>query len=139
MNTEPSIDRSTRRRRLVRGILGVTLIETLVALGLFSLAAATTGGFLVQQVRTAGINKRQTLAYVVAAEELERMRALDYQDMADATSEQVLENLTFDVETKVEADTPASGMKKVSVEVSWPDVGRDENVFVYAIYTRVRR
>jgi type II secretory pathway pseudopilin PulG len=117
----------------------VTLIETLVALGLFSVVAATTSGFLAHQVKTAGLNKRQTLAYVVAAEELERMRALEYQDMVDATSEQVLENLTFTVVTTVENDTPVSGIKKVSVDVNWPEVGGAENVFVYALYTQVRR
>ena len=139
MNTESSIGTSTKRRRFTRDTRGVTLIETLVALGLFSVVAATTSGFLAHQVKTAGLNKRQTLAYVVAAEELERMRALEYQDMVDATSEQVLENLTFTVVTTVENDTPVSGIKKVSVDVNWPEVGGAENVFVYALYTQVRR
>jgi hypothetical protein len=110
-----------------------------VALGLFSLVAATASGFLVHQARTAGMNKRQTLAYVAAAEELERVRALKYQYMVGASAQQVVENLTFTVGTNVDADTPGPGMKTVTVDVTWPELGGTENVLVYAIYTRVRR
>jgi type II secretory pathway pseudopilin PulG len=139
MNTKSSAGILRKRGLAFMGVRGTTLIETIVALSLFSVVAATTSGFLVHQVRTTGMNKRQTLAYVLAAEELERVRALAYQEMASTRAEQVLEDLSFTVETKVEADTPASGMKKVSVDVSWPELGGTENVLVYAIYTRVRR
>jgi prepilin-type N-terminal cleavage/methylation domain-containing protein len=139
MNTEPTNGFRAKRRWLIRDCRGVTLIETLVALGLFSVVAATTSGFLVHQVKTTGINKRQTFAYVLAAEELERVRALDYVDMTAASAEQTLENLAFTVATTVEDDTPATGMKTVSVDVSWPELGGVDNVSVYAIYTQVRR
>jgi hypothetical protein len=76
---------------------------------------------------------------VLAAEELERVRALDYVDMTAASAEQTLENLAFTVATTVEDDTPAPGMKTVSVDVSWPELGGVDNVSVYAIYTQVRR
>lgn len=139
MNTKSSNGIPSRQRPVLHGVRGMTLIETVVALGLFSVVAATTSGFLVHQVRTAGINKRQTLAYVLAAEELERVRALEYKDMAGTSAQQILENLTFTIGTTVDADTPGPGMKKVTVDVSWPELGGTENVLVYAIYTRVRR
>ncbi|MBX3025867.1 hypothetical protein KF840_13245 [bacterium] len=130
-NTEP------RRRRL--DARGISLIETLVALGLFAMTAATMGRFLVTQIRQASSSQLQTRALSMAAEQLESTRAQRFSDMASGTKTKTIGGVLFTIRTTVRDATPTSGLKSIAVDVSWNEPLGSKNVTVNTIYTEVRR
>jgi type II secretory pathway pseudopilin PulG len=118
---------------------GVTLIETVVAVGLFALTAATMGSFLTFQVRAGGSNHNSGIAYSLAAEELEDLRAVAYDDIISRSSSFTSGSLTFELQTTVDDDTPAPNMKRITVAVNWAEPNGNKNVTVHTIYTEIRR
>ena len=98
---------------------GVSLLETLVALSLFAITAASMGNFLVHQVRRASENNLYTLAYSIGEEHLESVRALSYADMSAGSAQVQRRGATFDVTTQVQSDVPAPNLKKITVDVAW--------------------
>lgn len=131
---------TTERRRRRSPQAGVSLIETLVALGLFAITASTMGNYLVQQIRMASTNYLHTQAYAIAEEELESTRALRYNEMAPSSRTEDIGGTRFTVDRLIVTDTPASGLKSITVKVSWKDPqGGAKNVAVQTIYTEVQR
>ncbi len=128
---------TTRRRRL--GQRGFSLMETLVALGLFVVGAATTSDFLVQQIRQTSQNNLYTVAYAVAEEHLESVRAARYPDMLPSSEQVYKGSMVFDVATSVETDVPAPNLKQITVHVGWDEPGGRQDLEVKTIYTSVRR
>ncbi len=118
---------------------GVSLLETLVALGLFAIAAGTMSNFLVQQIRMASTNHNFTTAYAYAEQELEDVRALDYTDIASRSSTHTSGSLTFATDTQVVANSPDVNMKNITVTVSWTEPGGARSVALNTIYTAVKR
>lgn len=131
-STEPR-----RRRRL--NARGISLIETLVALGLFAMTAATMGRFLVTQIRQASNSHLQTKALAMAAGQLEATRAQRFNDMTSGTTTQTVGGVLYTIKTTVTDDTPANGLKSIAVNVSWKDPQGPKNVTVNTIYTEVTR
>lgn len=115
------------------------MIETLVALSLFAMTAATMGQFLVTQIRHASNNHLQTKAYSLAAEQLEATRALRFNDMLASSKTVAFNGVQYIVATDVDDDTPSNGLKTIAVDVSWNDPTGPKNVSVSTIYTEVRR
>jgi prepilin-type N-terminal cleavage/methylation domain-containing protein len=122
-----------------RGQRGMTLLETMIALSLFALTAATMSQFLVAQIRHASNNNLQTRAYSLAEEALEDMRAQRFNDMASSSKQVTDGAMNYTVATTVDNDTPSDGLKSINVNVSWKDPGGSRNVLVSTIYTEVRR
>ena len=114
-------------------------METIVALSLFAISAATTGDFLVQQIRSTSQNNLYTVAYAIAEEHLESVRAARYDEMAPSVAQVQMGSVVFDINTTVESDVPAPNLKKVKVQVGWDEPGGHANVEVETIYTAVRR
>ena len=134
------LSRAARAAAPVRNRRGVSLVETLVALALFSLVAATFGDFLVEQIRTTGRNSRYTTAYTLAAEQLERLRGREFADLTPTKVQQARGDVTFTIDTTIWNDRPAPNMKQAAVDVSWSEPGRGTiNVYVHTVYTDVRR
>ncbi len=129
--------RMFKRRKL--GQRGVTLLETMVALGLFAITAATTGDFMVQQIRRSAQNNTYTIAYSVAEEHLETVRAARYIDMAGGSEQVIKGDVVFNVTRTVVDDTPAPNLKEVTVTVNWLEPDGPQDVEVKTIYTAVRR
>lgn len=115
------------------------LIETIVALGLFALAVATMGGFIVHQIRAAGSNRYYTEAYALAEQELEDLRALEYQDIASRSSESEAGGMTYKIESEVRAGDPGPNMKNITVKVTWNEPGGKKDVQLQTIYTAIKR
>jgi len=89
--------KNSERRRLNQR--GISLIETLVALGLFAMTAATMGKFMVTQIRMASTNHLHTKALAMAAEQLETTRALLFNDMVSGSKTKAVGGVTFTVQT----------------------------------------
>jgi Tfp pilus assembly protein PilV len=115
------------------------LIETLVALALFAMTAATMGQFLVAHIRQSSNNFLQTKALSLAAEQLEATRAQRYADMVSGTRTETIGGVTYTIATTVDSDSPSGGLKTIAVDVSWNDPQGPKNVTVNTIYTEVRR
>lgn len=127
------------RRGAARNQRGITLVETVVALGLFALTAATMSRFLVTQIRHASNNHLQTRAYALAEDQLEGTRALRFNDMQPSTKQVLVGQVRYTVATTVQTNTPASGLKTIKVNVSWADPTGPKAIDVSTIYTEVRR
>ncbi len=137
MSTNSQIWRRTRRCANSRG---VTLIETLVALALFAVTAATMGNFLVSQIRRSASNYLYSQAYSLAEQQLEALRSLpQYTDITPGSTSTSIGNTQFTVATNVLNDTPADGLKQITVSVSWNDNFGPQNVALQTIYTQVQR
>lgn len=132
----------TSNRLAPRGRLsqrGISLIETLVALGLFAVSAATIGKYLVTHIRLASSNYLYTQAYALAEDQLESTRAQRFTDIVPSSKLISVDGRNFSVNTQILDDTPANGLKQITVNVSWKDPLGAQNVAVRTIYTEVQR
>jgi Tfp pilus assembly protein PilV len=133
-NSHPAAERRRSSER------GVTLLETLVALGLFAITAATMGTFLVSQIRQSSSNYLYSQAYVLAEQQLETLRALpQYTDIVPGSATTSVGGTQFTVATGVLNNTPADGLKQITINVSWQDNLGARNVAVQTVYTQVQR
>lgn len=126
-------------RRARRGERGLTLIETIVSLGLFALSVSTMGTFLVQQIRTSNSNGNHTIAYELAVQEMEDLRAQLFDQMTSRSKESQVGGMTFEIETVVADGVPSVNMKSIDVDVNWNEPGGGRNVALHTIYTAVTR
>ncbi len=86
--------------------------------------------------RTAG-NRGSTGAVIAAQQELEDLRSLDYAAIASRTYGTTIAGTPYGVATAVAADTPASGMKQVSVTVNWSEPLGPQSYVLRTILTQV--
>ncbi len=124
-------------RKLAGNQRGTTLVEALVALTLFGMAAAAIGQLLSQHIRLQGDNASVTTAIALAESELEDIRSLDYPQIASRWAIQVVNGTTYSLETDVVADAPEANMKTVSTTVTWADALGSKQYALNAIYTDV--
>jgi prepilin-type N-terminal cleavage/methylation domain-containing protein len=120
---------------------GATLIESLVALALFGIAAAGVGDLLTQHIRRERTNVTTTTAVALAEAELESIRSLDYPDIASRTIDPTpaAGSPAYHIRTTVVADSPAPSLKAVTTQVSWTEPSGSRSVSLYAVYTDVTR
>jgi prepilin-type N-terminal cleavage/methylation domain-containing protein len=118
---------------------GVTLIETVVALSLFAISAATMGDFLTHQFRAAGTNNNYTVAHEVGVEELENIRSLLFEEITSEARQIQKGGMSYEIETTVEDNTPGANMKRISVDVGWNEPDGERHVVLETIYTAVSR
>ncbi len=128
-------------RRLRQTQRGATLIESLVALGVFGVVAAAIGTLLTQHIGRERTNGTTTNAVTVAEAELESIRSLDYPDIATRIFDPTPEagSPKYHVQTTVVADSPAPSLKTIMTQVSWTEPAGSRSVSLYAIYTAVTR
>jgi Tfp pilus assembly protein PilV len=136
---DPATTRTARRRSALRNARGISIMETLVALGLFGITAASMGNFLVQQIRQASDSHLDTVAYSLAADALEEARAGDFSDLATGSTTYDQGGVTFTVNTQVQNDTPDNGLKTITAAVSWNEPSGPKNISVPVVYTQVTR
>ena len=116
---------------------GITLIESLIALALLAIGAAVIGNFMTGQMRHASANHLADRAYSLAADELERMRALPFSEMEAATRTESEGEIDFAIATEVDAGVPAPNMKSIEVEVSWNAPGGRKAIELRTVYAQV--
>jgi Tfp pilus assembly protein PilV len=121
------------------GERGTTLLEAVVAAGLFGLAMAAMSPLLVTHIRMEGSNLTRTTAIGLAERELEDLRALNYDDITSRSSTQMIASMQYTVATTVRNDTPTNGVKTITTVVSWNDQLGAERYALNAVYTAVKR
>ena len=118
---------------------GVSLIETVAALSLFAISAATMGDFLTHQIRAAGSNTNYTVAHEIGVEELENLRSLLYEQITGEAREVQKGGMLYQVTTSVDDNVPGPNMKSISVDIGWNEPDGQRHVVVETIYTAVTR
>ena len=129
---------NSRARRTQRG---ATLVESLVALGVFGVVAAAVGNLLTQHIRGERTNGTTGTAVTIAEAELESIRSLDYPSIVSRTFDPTpaAGSPSYHVQTTVIADSPAPSLKSITTQVSWTEPAGTKSVSLYAIYTDITR
>jgi len=127
----------TRCGDVVRNRRGTTLVEALVAVGLFGVAAASVGDLFVRQTRIQGANTTATTAIALAEAELEDLRALTYDDVASQATTHTVGGIRYELDTEVLPDAPETGMKTLRTTVVWAEPDGVKSYDLHAIYTDV--
>lgn len=127
------------RTRDYRNEIGLGLIDAVVALALFLLATATIGQYVVRQIRNGSSNSMYSVAYALAAQELEELRGLEYEEIASRSGSLQEGMITYTVTTSVVPESPEPNMKEISVNVAWAEPDGTRNVEVQTIFTGIRR
>jgi prepilin-type N-terminal cleavage/methylation domain-containing protein len=130
---------TARRHRIWSSQRGISLIETMVALGVFAISAAGINSFLTQHVRRSAGNHLQTVAYGLAEDTLEAARTLDWEDIATKQTTHAEGGVTFTIALAVQNDTPAENLKTLTATVSWTDPLGAQSIQVPVVYTQVTR
>lgn len=131
-------DRSQFARvAMARSQRGAMLVESLVAIALLALGAASVGGFMSSQIRHASASHLSSQAYSLAADELERVRARPWTEVTSSTRNEKVGDIEFAVDTAVLADVPAKNVKSISVAVEWNEPGGARHVEVHTVYTQI--
>ncbi|HVO25340.1 MAG TPA: type II secretion system protein [Candidatus Margulisiibacteriota bacterium] len=120
---------------------GATLIESLVALGVFGMVAAAVSTLLTQHIGVERTNGTTTAAITIAEAELESLRSLAYPNIATRTFDATpaAGSPTYHVETTVLTDSPAPSLKSITTQVTWIEPAGSKSVALYAVYTDVTR
>ncbi len=116
---------------------GVSLMEVLAAMVLFSLVASAIGALATQSMVHTVRNRHSTNASLIAQQELERLRGLDYVNLASSTSTMTMGGQSFNVASTVAANTPAANMSTITVTVSWSGPEGSRSYVVQTIYTAI--
>lgn len=112
------------RVRVLR-VEGVGVLEVLVALIVFSVAALIGGRFIVQFVHQVGVSEARAQATEFAVKELERVRTLAYEDVTASEAEPVPEEPGYTRAVEVSAvgdDDPTAlyNYRTITVTVNPP-------------------
>lgn len=116
---------------------GITLIESLIALGLLILGAAAIGRFMTTQIRHAAGNHLGTAAYAMAADEIERIRSLPFAEMVGSTRNAEDNDVVFKLVSTVRDGVPAENMKSIGVRVSWNSPIGPQSIDLQTVYAQV--
>ena len=116
---------------------GGSLLEVLAAMSLFALVASGTAKLAVGSMRQTVQNRHGTAAAMLAQKRLEELRGLSYAEMLPGSTSTTVDGLVYVVATSVLQDTPAPGMKQLTVTVSWTGPGGAKSYAVQTIFTAV--
>ena len=124
-------------RKTRRSQRGISLLEILVAITLFALTSSGLAAFLVQSLRRTAGNRASTGAVIAAQHEVEDLRSLDYPAIVSRSYATTITGKPYGVGTVVQNDTPASGMKQVTVTVSYTEPLGPESYVLRTILTQI--
>jgi prepilin-type N-terminal cleavage/methylation domain-containing protein len=116
---------------------GFSLIEVLVAMAIFAIAASAVTSLMYHSTSYLSGNNYQSQAITCAQASLEHLRMLDYDDVIDDSDECTGDGVSFDVVWEVTEDEPADGAKTIVLTVSWIEKGETKSYELETIYTTV--
>ncbi len=106
---------------------GFTLIETLVALTVFSIGMLGTGNLVGVLLHGSMHSHQRSTATLLAQDRLETLRNTAYTAISPAEDTVVTANaVRYTRTTTVRTDYPTAGMKTVNVTIRWPTRGRTQ-------------
>ena len=117
---------------------GASLLEVLVAITLCALVASGVAAMAATSMRATSENRAATAAHMIAQEELERVRGLDYDDIDSGAHNVAMAGRTFAVGTVVDENDPSDGMKHITVTVGWTGPLGPRTYAIETIFTAVQ-
>jgi len=126
--------RPSRRRRRAGGF---TLVEVLVALVLFAIVASGLAAFAVQSIRRTSDTRSATGAVLLAQQQLENLRSLEYVDIVGGITSANLNGMEYTINTDVDDDVPAANMKQVRIDIDWDSPLGQRNYVLETILTDI--
>jgi len=120
-----------------RGSRGGSLLEVLASMALFAIVASSITALSVQTIRRTSENRHGTGAALLAQQEMERVRALDYPNITNTSSSAMMSNQSYTISTGVQTDVPAANMKTITVTVSWYGPEGSKSYVLKTIYTDI--
>jgi prepilin-type N-terminal cleavage/methylation domain-containing protein len=98
---------------------GFSLVEILAAMTLFAIVGSAMGILATQSMKRTTENRHATAAVLLAQQQIEALRALDYPNVAGSTLGATMNGQSFSIVTVVQTDVPVANTKTVTVTVSW--------------------
>lgn len=99
------------------GMWGFTLVETMTALFILAFALLAIGQMQIMAIQGNTLGNRMTAAVTLAQDKIEELRGLSYSQIVSGEDNSGVYTRVWDVQD----DTPATGLKTVTVTVSWQD------------------
>lgn len=122
------------KRRRARGF---SLLEALVAIALFGLVASAVGTLVSHSLLSTIRNRHSTAAALLAQQTLEGLRGLEYDEIVGGATTEVVAGQSYGVNTAVVANSPASGMKAITVTVTWNGPEGTQSYAIQTIFTNI--
>lgn len=116
---------------------GFSLIEVLVSMAIFAIAASAVSSLMYHSTSYMSGNNYQSQAIMCGQASLEHLRMLDYDDVVDDSDECTGDGISFDVVWEVTEDEPEDGTKTIVLTVSWVEKGESKSYELETIYTAV--
>lgn len=100
---------------------GFTIIEVLLAISIMAIGLLGLAALQTTAINGNALGKKNTLAITLAEDKIEKYKNTPYENIsAGVTTETNLSaGAIYTRTTKVEDDTPISGVKTVTVNVTW--------------------
>jgi len=125
------------RRTGRRNARGFSLLEVLFAMTLFALVGTAVNVLAIQSMRHTLHNYHGTYAVLLAQQQVENLESADYATIANSNTVTTINGLNYTVNTNVATDTPASGMKQVTVTITWTGLEGNDSYAVQTIFTQL--
>src|SRR5262249_37911579 len=118
---------------------GFSLLEVLVAMVTFAIAAAATASLMLQSTSFVGMGNERSEAITVAQTAIDRLRKQDYSemDLEPYSVDWKEKSGFFSVTPHISEDDPEPGMKTVVVTVSWHSKGEPQTYELHTVYSDV--
>ena len=116
---------------------GFTLIEVLIAMSIFSIAALAAASLILQSTSMISVNAQHSQAVTLAQQTMEDLRTLSYDDVTSGAQTSTLNNTQYAVSWLVTANSPAPEMKQIILTVSWQNKGKAKNYVLETVFTKV--
>ncbi len=117
---------------------GTSLIEVLAAMTLFAIVASGVAALAANSLRATAHNRQAGMAQMLAQEELESVRGLEYADIAPNSRSVVVNSQLYNIDTTVLPDSPAAGMSEITVAVTWNSPIGSRSYEIDTIFTAIR-
>jgi len=110
--------------RMIHGNRGFTLIETLLAMAIFSVGILAVGSMQISAINNNASARMRTEATILASETVEELMSLeDYNDPLLGTDTQSASssNNIYCIEWSATEDSPIPSTKTITLSVRWTD------------------
>ena len=117
---------------------GFSMLEVLAAMSLFAIVASAIGALASSSMLHTTQNRHYTIAAMLAQEELENLRGLDYVDLASRSSVSTESGMTYKIDSYVQPNVPANSMSQITVHVTWLGPEGPKYYEIETIFTNVK-
>ncbi len=117
---------------------GFSLVEVLVAMSVFMIAATAVASLMTHSTSFVSQNNYRSQALTCAQAALEDIRTQAYEDILPTSGLSCVKgSMTFGVQWSVATDSPENGMKTIVVTVSWSEKGASKSYALKTIYSKI--